>query len=225
MGRVDRGGFGRQPMASLCQDDHRSTLFYHFACVVMEREMDIFEAIHGRRSIRDYLPRVVDASIIEAVIEDAAQAPWTPISAPEPWAFTVIRGLKNIGLFGARALQYARENRPEKGYGWTERPDFSVFFNAPTVIIISGKSGNPLALEECTRAGQILTLSAFARGLGTCWVGSPMLWLGDQDVRAELCIPDGFEPQAVFTLGYPVAAPKNPGLVATRTNWLGVDEA
>jgi nitroreductase len=186
--------------------------------------VDVIEAIHGRRSIRDYLPRAVEQSLIEAIIEDAAQAPWTPISAPEPWVFTVIRGAANISGYGARALQFARDNRPNHGYGWTENPDFSVFYNAPTIIIISGKIGNPLALEECTRAGQILTISAFARGLGSCWVGSPMLWLGDQDVRAELCIPEGFAPQAVFTLGYPAAMPKNPGMIATRTNWLGDDE-
>jgi nitroreductase len=182
--------------------------------------MDAIEAIHGRRSIRDYLPRPVDRSLIEAVIDDAAQAPWTPISAPEPWVFTVINGVDRVTAYGDRALQFARDNRPAQGFGWTERPDFSVFYNAPHVIIISGKAGNPLALEECTRAGQILTLSAHARGLGSCWVGSPMLWLGDNAVRAELLIPEGFLPLAVFTLGYPATVPKNPGITTTRTFWL-----
>jgi nitroreductase len=183
--------------------------------------MDTIKAIHGRRSIRDYRAVPVDASLIEAIIDDAAQAPWTPISAPEPWVFTVIRGRSRIAEYGARALQFARENRPERGYEWTERPGFSVFFNAPVVIIISGKIGNPLALDECTRAGQVLALSAVARGLGTCWVGSPMLWLGDAAVRAELDIPEGFAPLAVFTLGYAETLPNNPGVTRTRTNWVG----
>jgi nitroreductase len=182
--------------------------------------METSEAIHGRRSIRDYLTDSVAQSLIEAIIDDAAQAPWTPISAPEPWVFTVIRGAARIKAYGDRALQFARDNCPDRGYDWTKNPDFSVFYNAPTVIIISGKNGNPLALEECTRAGQILTISAFANGLGTCWVGSPMLWLGDQSVRTELQIPEGFAPLAVFTLGYPAVTPKNPGVIATRTNWL-----
>jgi nitroreductase len=188
--------------------------------------MDTIEAIHARRSIRDYLPEAVERSLIEALIDDAAQSPWTPISAPEPWVFTVIEGQEMIRSYGARALQYARENRPDRsGYDWTENPDFSVFYNAPAVIIISGKISNRLALEECTRAGQTLSIAAVARGLGSCWVGSPMLWLGDDSVRAELHIPEGFAPHAVFTLGYAAANPKNPALITTRTNWLGNEVA
>ena len=39
------------------------------------------------------------------------------------------------------------------------------------------------------RAGQNLMLSAHARGLGTCWVGSPMLWIDTPEVKAELKHP------------------------------------
>ena len=187
--------------------------------------MDTIEAIRSRRSIRHYLPKAVETSLIEALIEDAAHAPWTPLSAPEPWAFTVVRGVARIRSYGARALHYARENRPDRpGYGWTENPDFSVFYDAPALIIISGGVGHPIALEECTRAGQNLTISATARGLGTCWVGSPILWLGDVNVRAELLIPEGFMPHAVFTLGYPAKIPKPPAAISTRTTWLGEDK-
>jgi nitroreductase len=50
-------------------------------------------------------------------------------------------------------------------------------------------------------------LSAHARGLGTCWVGSPMLWLSTPEVRAELAIPAALTPVAVLCLGYPAAFP------------------
>ncbi len=187
--------------------------------------METIEAIHGRRSVRDYLPRAVDQSLIEAIIDDATHVPWTPVSGPEPWMFNVICGAARIQSYGERALQFARDNRPQRdGYGWTERPDFSIFFNATTVIIISGKAGNPVALDECTRAGQTLAIASFARGLGTCWVGSPMLWLGDPDVRAELLIPDGFVPHAVFTLGYAATILARPSVVRTPTIWLGDDD-
>ena len=58
------------------------------------------------------------------------------------------------------------------------------------------------------RAGQNLMLSAHARGLGTCWVGSPMLWLTTSEVRAELAIPSGLTPVSVFCLGYPAEVPE-----------------
>lgn len=187
--------------------------------------MEAIESIQGRRSIREYLPQAVDPVLIEAIIEDAAKAPWAPISAPEPWVFNVVRGTARIRAYGTRALDFARANRPAgDGYAWTEISNFSVFYDAPTVIIISGCADNRLALEECTRAGQILTISAFARGLGTCWVGSPMLWLRDPDVCVELRIPAGFTPYAVFTLGYAAAIPARPMMIQTRINWLGEDE-
>lgn len=57
-------------------------------------------------------------------------------------------------------------------------------------------------------AGQNLMLSAYARGLVTCWVGSPMLWLTTPEVKAELGIPATLTPVAVLCLGYPAAIPE-----------------
>ncbi len=170
--------------------------------------MDAIDAIHGRRSIRDYQARPVARNLIEAVIWDAVQAPSTPVSGVQPWVFNVIEGAERIAAYGERAKAYAREHRPnEAGYGWADRPEFSVFFNAPSVIVISGGASNSQAPAECCRAGQNLMISAHARGLGTCWVGSPMLWMRDLATRRELGVPDGQEPFAVFTLGYPATTP------------------
>ena len=182
--------------------------------------MDAIEAIRTRRSVRDYLDRAPPPALIEELVRDASHAPWTPISPPEPWVFNIIVGRDRIAGYGARALAYAREHRPSRhGYGWADDADFSVFYNAPAVVLISGRIGNRLALEECTRAGQILTIAAHARGLATCWVGSPNLWLADPDVWRELSIPEGFAPHAAFTLGYAARQPPRPSGCAARIIW------
>lgn len=183
--------------------------------------MDAIEAIRTRRSFRRYEPVPVDRGIIAEIIADAACAPWTPLSAPEPWAFNIFEGTDRIAAFGDRALAYASANRPQiAGYEWADRPDFSVFHGAPAMIVISGKTTNPLALEEATRAGQNLSISAHARGLGSCWVGSPILWLRDPAVQAELGIPEGFTPYAAFALGHPLPSPPAPTRLApVRTVW------
>src|SRR5687768_12995175 len=106
--------------------------------------MDAIQAIRGRRSMRDYLPGLVERRLIEEVVTDSTYAPWTPLSRPDPWVFTVIEGRKRIEDYGDRALRYAREHRPSlEGYGWADTPGFSVFHGAPAVILISGKIGNP----------------------------------------------------------------------------------
>jgi nitroreductase len=168
----------------------------------MEREMDVITAIHGRRSVRSYQPTPVPRELIETIIFDAAQTP-PPFRGMVPWAFNVIEDVARIAAYGERAIAYARQRRPEgPGWDWVERPGFKVFWDAPTVIIISGPVG------DCCRAGQTLMLSAHARGLGTCWVGSPMLWITTPEVKSELNIPANLTPVSVFCLGYAAAAPE-----------------
>jgi nitroreductase len=163
--------------------------------------MDVIEAIHGRRSVRAYDPRPVPRDLIESVILDAAQAP-PPFRDIVPWAFTVIEGVERIKAYGERAMQYAREHRPTgQGSNWVERPGFKIFWDAPVVVIISGPVG------DCCRAGQNFMLSAHARGLGSCWVGSPMPWLSTPEVRSEMKVRPDLAPVAVLCLGYPAAVP------------------
>jgi nitroreductase len=175
--------------------------------------MDVIAAIHGRRSVRSYDPRPVPRDLIESLILDAAQAP-PPFRGQVPWAFNVIEGVERIAAYGARAMEHARNCRPdEPGWDWVERPGFKIFWDAPAVIIISGPVG------DCCRAGQNLMLSAFARGVGTCWVGSPMLWLSTPEVRAELKIPPNLTPVAVFCLGYAAATPEPVPHERPPINW------
>ena len=166
--------------------------------------VDVIEAIHTRRSIRSYSPRVVERDLIEEIIWDAAQAP-PPFSGQVPWTFNVVAGVERIAAYGDEALQYARDNHPdEPGWEWRHRPGFQVFWGAPVVVIISGP------IEDCCRAGQNFMLSAHARGLGTCWVGSPMLWLRTASAKARLKIPPELVPVSALCLGYPAVIPEAP---------------
>lgn len=164
--------------------------------------MDAIEAIRTRRSIRSYWTRPVERKLIEQIIWDAAQAP-PPRRGQVPWTFNVFEGLDRIADYGRRAKQYGRDNHPdEPGWEWTEMPDFGVFWGAPVLIVISGR------VEDCCRAGENLVLSAHARGLGTCWVGSPLLWLRTTCVKTELGIPTDLMPGAAICLGYPQSIPE-----------------
>jgi nitroreductase len=166
--------------------------------------MDAIEAIRTRRSIRSYKTTPVGRDLVESTILDAACAP-PPFSGQVPWTFNVVEGVDRIAAYGERAKRYAQEHRPdEPGWDWTDRTDFKVFWDAPALVIISGRA------EDCCRAGQNLMLSAHARGLGTCWVGSPMLWLRTAEAKAELGIPESLTPVSALCLGYSDSVPVAP---------------
>jgi nitroreductase len=121
----------------------------------------------------------------------------------------VIEGVARIANLGERAKQFTRQNRSDADgyYSWADRPEFKVFLDAPVVIVISGHAGNSQSIQDCNRAGQNLMLSAHSRGLGSCWVGAPMLWLRSPEIRKELSIVEAFAPFAAFTLGYAASPP------------------
>jgi nitroreductase len=170
--------------------------------------MDVIEAIHGRRSIRAYRPQVPERALVEELIWAAVQAPTPPASGDAPWAVCVVEGVARLAGYGARAKQYARDHRPEgQQRAWAERPDFKVFWDAPTAVLICARRGNPETAFDCCRAGQNLMLAAHARGLGSCWVGAPLPWLNSEGVAEELGLPSGFEPIVAIILGYPAQTP------------------
>lgn len=164
--------------------------------------MDTIEAIRTRRSIRAYADRPVARGLIESVIADAAQAP-PAFRGQVPWGFAVIQGAARIAALEEPAMAHARASRTAPpGTSWLDRPGASIFWGAPILILIFGEPA------DCARAGQNLILSAHARGLGTCWVGSPLPWLRTDAGRQALGMPDGAVPAAVICLGYPAAIPE-----------------
>ena len=88
--------------------------------------MDAITAIRTRRSVRAFLPAPLDRAMIEALLSDAACAPFTPIAQAGAWHFNVILGRERLAEMGARALAFAQANRPQlNGYEWADRPGFS----------------------------------------------------------------------------------------------------
>jgi nitroreductase len=186
--------------------------------------MDVVEAIYGRRSIRSYAQRPVERDLIEAIILDAAQAQPPARTATQskgtgflflrrkvasgvvPWTFNVILGIERIAALGMMAMTHAKayHRADEPGWSWLGRSGFKIFWDAPVLVVISGP------IEDCCRAGQNLMLSAHARGLGTCWVGSPMLWLRTDKAKAALSIPPDLTPVSAICLGYPEVIPDVP---------------
>ena len=135
-------------------------------------ETSVFEAILARRSVRSYKARKVDRITIDTLLEAAVREP-TAIHQ-EPWAFVIIQDkllLKSLSdrakpLFLAEARLNGSE-RPGHSFDIFDFPDFNIFYDAGTLILICGKTTSPSYVADCWLAAENLMLAACAMGLGT----------------------------------------------------------
>jgi nitroreductase len=186
-------------------------------------EMTVFETILARRSVRKYKSRMVDQSTIRILLEAAVRAP-TAIHQ-EPWGFVAIQDKKLLQSLSDRAkplfMDEVHRRSPNNDHMMDvfNKPDFNIFYNSGTLILICGKTAAPYYIADCWLAAENLMLAACAMGLGTCVIGSALNVLSLPDVKAQLNIPEEFSVVSPIILGYPddeitPALRKNPTILA-----------
>ena len=181
--------------------------------------MTLIDALHGRRSIRHYLPTALPRAQVEDLLWHAVQVPRPPASGDDAWAFVVVDGAQRLAGLGARAKAYAAQHQarlqaPQHPWAWPSRDDFEVFWGAPVLVLMCARQRHPEAPFDCCRAGQNLALAAHAAGLGSCWVGSPLPWLASDEGRQAVGLPAGHDVAVAMVLGHP--AEPVPGQSAPR---------
>lgn len=176
---------------------------------IPEVEMNVFETILARRSVRSYTDKKIDRSTIRTLLEAAVHAP-TAIHE-EPWAFVVIQDSQVLQQLSDRAKPlFAEEicrsslDRTGQALDMFTRPDFNIFYDAGTLIIICAKSTGHSVVADCWLAAENLMLTACALGLGTCIIGAALPALSIPEVKSEFCITDEFSAIVPIIVGYPL---------------------
>lgn len=176
---------------------------------LLKVEMNIFETILARRSIRSYKAQAVDRVTVHILLEAAVRAP-TAIHQ-EPWAFVIVQDqqlLQKLSdrakpLFLAKAAQQSSSKHHDHILEAFRSPGFNIFYNAGTLILICGKKASPSFEADCWLATENLMLAACAMGLGTCVIGSALPAFNDHEVNVSLGISDAFSVVAPIIVGYP----------------------
>jgi nitroreductase len=108
----------------------------------------VMDAIYGRRSVRSYTPRRLDRSVIGALLAAAVRAP-TAVHA-EPWAFAIVQDRDTLQRLSDRAkplfLEEAHRAHLDRGGHTLEifaSPEFNIFYDAGTLIVICGTLAGP----------------------------------------------------------------------------------
>jgi len=174
---------------------------------------------YQRRAVRAYRPDPLPDTTIHALLDAAVQAP-TAMHL-EPWAFVVVQ---NAGLLRrysdqAKALlrQEAAKHRSllqvpgaassdDHLAAMLADPDFNIFYNAGTLIVICGKPMGSFVTADCWLAAENLMLAACALDLGTCCIGLAIPLLNTPAVKGELHIPPDGTAVAPIIVGVPAGA-------------------
>jgi nitroreductase len=180
-----------------------------------ERPLSALDAIFVRRSVRSYTNEKLDKPTIRSLLDAAVQAPTAMHT--EPWAFVVIQDEATLkrysdqakGSWAEEVINYRDLHIPGDTAMGTRfasqfaNPDFCIFYDASTLIVICAKSMGPFVAADCWLAAENLMLAACALGLGTCCIGSAVPALNTADAKAELCIPSDATVVAPIVVGVP----------------------
>lgn len=185
--------------------------------------MDVMDAIHKRRSVRDFASDAIDRTVIRQIIDAAIQAP--SAVNEQPWCFTVVQEQPTLDRISSRAkahlLAAPSGSLPARLHDMLRNPDFQIFYHAPALVVISARANGPWMIEDCALAAENLMLAACAVGLGTCWIGFAQAWLQSPDGRKALNLPAEAVPVAPIIVGRPRSAAPAVPRKEPQIEWIG----
>ena len=182
----------------------------------LPNRMSVLDAIYKRRAERDYTPESVSEVTIHSLLYAAIQAPTA--MHEEPWAFAVIQDKNLLDRLSKTAMKKAREQLgtpSPKHYQHSAEimadPDFNVFYNASSLIVIFGNPVGPFAAADCWLSAENMMLAAYAAGLGSCVIGLAVAALNTPEWKKALDIPSEMVAHAPILLGYPAGVTASTG--------------
>ncbi|MDO4496943.1 MAG: nitroreductase family protein [Bacteroidales bacterium] len=161
------------------------------------------EVMMSRRSIRAYKDSAVSRQTLDEILKCGINAP----SGQNKQSYE-IRVIDSPALIDSITAAVVKDN-PKIA----ERPGFkNIFVNAPCVVGIAYDPSYDFAQVDCGLLGQNIMLSAWAKGVGSCCLGSSARWiLGSPSARPYLDrmeFSEGFQLLYFIALGYPDESPK-----------------
>jgi len=189
--------------------------------------MDIYEAIHNRRSHRFYKPEMPPRKVLEKIIDAAL---WAPSGTNlQDWEITVMAGkvrdefVDLVSQAIKNLLPIMKQAQvPEKSQDLVMK-FFKNLGGAPVVIAVTiGKRPDDITNLANIQSGaalmQNMLLAAHAEGLGTCWM------TGAHSLEKEILQFLGKENQqllAITPIGYSAKEPPVPPRKDREVRWLG----
>jgi F420 biosynthesis protein FbiB-like protein len=184
----------------------------------MPTKEELHTFLRTRRSIRRFKPDPVPESVIEKILTTATYAP--SAHNLQPWRFVVVTDSAIKTRLGKAATDKLWVDMQAEGASETDiekrvASSLRRMNEAPVVIVLcrdttAVRKDTPeeasMGVQSIAATGLQLLLAAHAEGLGGNWI----CWaLYAQDAtRTALGLPENWEPQTFYFLGYPAESPE-----------------
>lgn len=190
---------------------------------IHRKPSELQQFIRSRRSTRRFKPDRISESVLEEILRTAASAP--SAHNRQPWRMEVVLK-KSVKMQLAEAMgeefkkDFESDNVPPDEMNKKINRSRNQIMQAPVVVLLCldrqelkkfpdelrSRAEYLSATQSVANAGMLLLLAAHAEGMGGVWICSPLF--AQKSVRYVLALPDTWDPQALFLLGYPQESPR-----------------
>lgn len=178
--------------------------------------------IMERRSTRGFKLEQIKQSEIETIIECGLNAP--SAMNTQNWHFTIVQNQHLIDWLNEQTkvnLPEAASERMLARFGGDE--NYSVFYGAPTIVLVSGEALDSYTDANCGLAAQNMCIAAQSIGIASCIIGLAQFAFSTdkaQQYMDELNIPSGYRFKYAIAFGYAAVDMQKPQRIAGKVNYI-----
>ena len=159
------------------------------------------ELIMSRRSIRNYKDSTISREVLDEILTCGVNAP-----------NAMNRQMYEIRVLSPALIDSLSSAVVKDNPKMAERPGFkNIFVNAPCVICVAYDSSSSMSQIDCGLLGENIMLAAWAKGIGSCCLGSSPRMINDspsaKPYLEKLGFSEGYEFIYCIALGYPNETP------------------
>lgn len=163
----------------------------------------VTDLMMSRRSIRAYKDKAISRETLNEILKCGINAP----NGKNLQSYE-IRVIDSPALIDSITKTVVKDN-PKIA----ERKGFkNIFVNAPCVVCIAYDTQYDMAQVDCGLLGENIILAAWAKGIGSCCLGSSARWILDSPSAKpyldRMAFSKGYELLYCIALGYPDEKPE-----------------
>ena len=164
---------------------------------------EIINVLESRRSHRKYRSDQIGEVELKAIMEAAVYAP--SAMNQQKWHFTVIRDREMLAKIAETIRQNLLKSPVEFFVQRAKDPSFNVFYNAPTVVLVTAEEKAMFIDFDCGAAVENIAVAAESLNIGSCVIGMAAALFESEkadEIKKELGVPEGYRFVISIALGY-----------------------